>query len=406
MMMLLLYPVLQHINFIYIILFYAIMINASQFSGSVSAIGFNILGEISSAPVIKERSLIVKKGMHMNALRNTVYGSLIGVLFGMIVLIFSISTASTYTFLLRSDVAAFFLLIAIFFLFFWNKSYVLNGILIAIGYVIAIVGYDTINGNILTFGNLYLSGGIPPMAFLFGLYMIPKLYQMVKQTKVEKPNLGKVIRYSPHFFSMMRGGSIGSILGMVPFIGPLLNSNVAYDLEKIFHKKQNSEDALKRITAAETANNAGQITVLIPLLILGIAIQPSEIILLQLIESQFWSITQTYNWKFLTLLYILIPIGCIFTAFLCYNIVRTTMQFFYSHIQLILYSILLISTASILYMGYQSDQTIYYFLVLCVSTAIGLVLEKKKIDVLPLIIVFLLENNYSDVIERIVILYL
>ena len=81
MMMLLLYPILQHIDFIYIILFYAIMINASQFSGSVSAIGFNLLGEISSAPIIKERSLIVKEGMHMNALRNTMYGSLVGVLF-------------------------------------------------------------------------------------------------------------------------------------------------------------------------------------------------------------------------------------------------------------------------------------------------------------------------------------
>ena len=145
---------------------------------------------------------------------------------------------------------------------------------------------------------------------------------------------------------------------------------------------------------------------LIPLLVLGLAIQPSEIILLQLIESQIWTVAQTYNWKFLALLYILIPVGCFFTAFLCYNIVKTTMQFFYTHIQSILYSILVISVSSILYMGYQADQTIYYFIVLCVSIAIGMVLEKKKIDVLPLIIMFLLENNYSDVIKRIMVMYL
>jgi hypothetical protein len=57
-------------------------------------------------------------------------------------------------------------------------------------------------------------------------------------------------------------------------------------------------------------------------------------------------------------------------------------------------------------MGFQADQTMYYFIVLCVSIAIGLVLEKKKVDVLPLIIIFLLENNYSDVIKRIMVMYL
>jgi TctA family transporter len=324
----------------------------------------------------------------------------------MIILIFFITTASSYSFLLRSEVAAFFLCIAIFFLLFWNKSHLVNLILIATGYIIGIVGYDQMNGNILTFGNKYLSGGIPDMSFLFGIYMFPRLYQMIQQTKVKKPILGKVIRYRPHFFSMLRGGAVGSILGLVPFIGPLLNSNVSYDLENFFHKKKNSRDALKRVTAAETANNAGQVTVLIPLLVLGLAIQPSEIILLQLIESQIWTVAQTYNWKFLALLYISIPVGCFFTAFLCYNVVKTTMQFFYTHIQLILYSILVISVSSILYMGFQADQTMYYFIVLCVSIAIGLVLEKKKVDVLPLIIIFLLENNYSDVIKRIMVMYL
>ena len=406
MMMLLLYPILQHINFIYIILFYAIMINASQFSGSVSAIGFNILGETSSAPAIKERPLIVKGGMHMNALRNTMYGSLFGVFFGMIILIFSISTASQHTFLLRSDVIGSLLLTAAFFLFFWNKSYVTNAMLMAIGYVIGMVGYDHINGDVLTFGNPYLSGGIPSMAFLFGLYMVPRLHQMMEESKVKKPNLGQKLKYTPHFFSMLRGGAVGSILGLVPFIGTLLNSNLAYELEKFFHRKKNSEDSLRRLTAAETANNSGQITVLIPLLVLGLAIQPSEIILLQLIESQFWTAARTYDWKFLSLLYISIPVGCIFTAFLCYNIVRNVMKFFYNNVQFILYIILVISLLNILYMGYQAEQTIYYFLVLCISTAIGLVLQKKKIDVLPLIIMFLLENNYSDVIKRIMVMYL
>jgi putative tricarboxylic transport membrane protein len=404
--MLLLYPILQQFDFIYIILFYAIMINASQFSGSVSAISFNLLGEVSSAPVLKERSLIIKDSLHMNALRNTMYGSLFGTFFGMLILIFTIATVSNYTFLLRSDVAAFFLLVAAFFLLFWNKSYMTNAILIAIGYTIGIIGYDRMTGNTLTFGNSYLSGGIPTMSFLFGLYMIPRLYRMIHETKVSKPKLGQLIKYKTNFFSMLRGGVIGGILGLVPFIGTLINSNVAYDLEKFFHKKKNSKDSLKRITSAETANNCGQITVLIPLLVLGLAIQPSEIILLELIESKFWSVSRTHDWNFLILLYTLLPIGCVFAAFFCYNVVKKILQFFYNYSHIILCIILFISVVNILYTGYQADQTVYYFVVLFTSTIIGLFLEKKKIDVLPLIIIFLLENNYSDVVKRAIMLYL
>jgi putative tricarboxylic transport membrane protein len=406
--MLLLYPILQQFDFVYIILFYAIMINASQFSGSVSAISFNILGEVSSAPVLKERPLIIKDNLHMNALRNTMYGSLFGMFFGMLILIFTIATVSNYTFLLRSDVAAFFLLVAAFFLLLWNKSYMTNAILITIGYTIGLIGYDRINGDILTFGNSYLSGGIPTMSFLFGLYMIPRLYRMMHETKVNQPQLGqlKLIKYKINFFSMLRGGVIGGVLGLVPFIGTLINSNLAYNLENFFHKKNNGEDSLKRITSAETANNTGQVTVLIPLLVLGIAIQPSEIILLELLESKFWSVSQTHNWNFLILLYTLLPIGCLLTAFFCYNIVRKVLQFFYNYIQIILYIILFTSAVSILYAGYEADQTVYYFIVLFASTVIGLFLEKKKIDVLPLIIMFLLENNYSDMVKRAIMLYL
>ena len=59
LMMLLLYPFLLKFEPAIIILFYAVMVNARDFSGSVSAIGFGLCGEMNSIPALKERKLII-----------------------------------------------------------------------------------------------------------------------------------------------------------------------------------------------------------------------------------------------------------------------------------------------------------------------------------------------------------
>ena len=52
--MLLLYPLLATMDVYAVIIFYAVIISCKEFSGSISAICFNLLGEITSAPVINK----------------------------------------------------------------------------------------------------------------------------------------------------------------------------------------------------------------------------------------------------------------------------------------------------------------------------------------------------------------
>lgn len=405
--MILLYPLLMQFEPLTLILFYAIMVNARDFSGSVSAISFGLLGEITSIPALKERHLIVQDNRQLNALRNTMLGSLFGMFFGTALLYFSVTQSVNYPFLLRSDVLALFILITAGFLTFWtsNKWYT-NILLMTAGYFLGEIGFDTIkNREFFTFDNAYLSGGIPILPLLFGLYAVPKMIQIASETK-PSGNLetGQKIDIPVGFLTMVRGSLIGSIAGLVPFIGTTISSNIAHFLEQKFHSANNSHDALRRVSAAETANNAGQVTMLIPLLVLGIALQPSELILLDMLESKGWLASTSVDWVLLIGLMAALTMGSLITAFICYNAVKKLLSWFSIYFKHIVSLLILITVIDIVYIGYTADQIFYYTTVFVLSAITGLSLQ-KKIDFVPLILMFLLHHSFSDVVQRLPLIY-
>lgn len=403
MAMLLLYPLLGKLDAHLIIIFYAVIISCKEFSGSVSAICFNLLGEITSAPVMQERKYIHKEHLHLNALRNTAYASVFGVFFGLCILIFSLIYAIHYPILLRTNVVGSILIISTCFLIFYDKKYYINFFLIICGWTLGQIGYDQLYGNFLTFNNLYLAGGIPSMSLLLGIYVIPKLFQMWQQTSIKKLVYGKNLKYNIHYPSIVRGGLVGAIIGLIPFIGNYIVSTVAHNFENFFYRKKNSDHSLKRISAAESANNSAQIVVLIPLLVLGLAIQPSEVITLQLLETKGWMVAKTSNFDFLLIFLFSMILMSVYAAVLCYSAVKYTLHFFSKYIALILLLIIFGGIINIIYMGYVSEQTLYFVIVLFVSTFFGMVLQHKNIDTMPLVIIFLLQNLYFDTISRIIL---
>ena len=134
---------------------------------------------------------------------------------------------------------------------------------------------------------------------------------------------------------------------------------------------------------------------LIPLLILGIGLQPSELILLELIESKGWLAHSHVDAKFLFLLLISLIIGSLIAGFFCYNIVKKLLSFFYKNYKIIVILLILISVVNIFYLGYTADQIVYYILIFIISSIIGLIFI-KKIDFAPLIIMFLLQDSFSN----------
>lgn len=407
LIMLLLYPFLSNFDITAIILFYAIMINARDFSGSVSAINFGILGELNSAPALMERSIILKNQKQLNALKNTMYGSFFGMAFATIFLFLSVISSTNYVFLLRTDVSGFFLLVMSFFLIYWraNKYYV-NIVLIIIGFALGSIGYDyTRAREILTFDNSYLAGGIPFLPFVFGIYVVPKLIEVLNLKKPTQIRLGtQSTEHNLKIPMLIRNSFIGSLCGLIPYIGSTISSNLAHSIEQKFSNGKNVKDALSRVSAAETANNAAQTTVLIPLLILGLAIQPSELMLLDILENKGWQVQPGINWQLLISLVIALPIGGIFCGIFCYQLIRKLLNVFCKYFYFILYSFLALLIIDIIWIGYKADQIFYYFLVFISSYIISFLFFKKT-DTLPLLIIFLLQDTLDGIILRLPLLY-
>lgn len=404
--LILLYPVVSGMSPLALIIFYAILINARDFSGSVSALNFGLMGETTSLPVLQERKLIVENNGQKIALKNTMIGSIIGMLMGLIILLVCFYLVESYTFLLKSTIIASLIVFTIVFLAFWDKNkWYLNVLAGVGGYFFAVVGFDDLtNKEYFTFGNVYLSGGIPAIPLILGIYAVPAMLDIFKQTKPDMITVGRhVKRYPINKSVLFRSSLIGSVCGFIPYIGAMLSSNLSYMLEKKIHVKQNLVHALNRIVASETANNASQVTILIPFLFLGIALQPSELLVLDIIEDKGWQIGEDSVVAVYSLLFLL-PLGCVVSAFLCYNVIDSILKVFYKHYKIILITIFILMFCNIVYLGYTSNQSLYYICVFLISLFFGILL-KEKINLMPFIMCFLLQKQFHESIIALMYLY-
>ena len=74
---------------------------------------------------------------------------------------------------------------------------------------------------------------------------------------------------------------LGAIGGLAPGLTTIMSSQLAY-----IDAKRRNLPPVEKIIAAETANNAGAFTMLIPLLMLGIPLAGSEALILMLVEMK------------------------------------------------------------------------------------------------------------------------
>ena len=93
--MILLYPILITFSPTDILVFYAVMGGASQFSGSVTACIIGAAGEPSSIPATKEGPLLFANGKGPLAISTSAIGSFIGTVIVTVVLLASIGSIST-----------------------------------------------------------------------------------------------------------------------------------------------------------------------------------------------------------------------------------------------------------------------------------------------------------------------
>lgn len=153
-----------------------------------------------------------------------------------------------------------------------------------LGLLLATVGLDLIYGtNRFVFGDFNLMSGLAFIPVLIGLFALPEIinFYMTKEGPLEhNPYAGvgaTMADFKKSLKTIIRGSSIGVILGAIPGIGGAPAAFLSYAEARRTSKNPDDygKGSLDGIAAAESGNNGVAGATLIPLLALGI---PGDII--------------------------------------------------------------------------------------------------------------------------------
>lgn len=380
-------PFLMSFDVNYIIAFFVCVGVASQFSNSVIAIYTGVPGDFTALPIVQERkNLLNYYSIHENLFR-TAASSVIGSFLGLFFIFLFFKVLSPYsTWIMRTEFIFSILLVIILGSLLWPKNkFYINLLSVIFGSIVGSIGYySTFNLNVLTFNNTHLYHGVPLLAGFLSVYAFPNLLSLSKDLSglkidqsLNKKNNVNMSKFS--YSSALMGSVVGCVCGLIPLISAWASSNTAYAISKKVNKK-----SINHAISSESANSAAYVSLIAPLLVFGLAIIPSEIILLEILEFQGWSV----KYVNLNTFYIL-SISIFFTCVLSYicttliakEIVHSLIKF-QKIVLMLMFGLLLTS----LYMASKyTHQIEIYFITFFIFSVIGIFLKQKNIDPLPFI---------------------
>ena len=404
-LLLLFYPLLYAVSSDALISFYVVSVTTVYFCSSVLGLWLGILGDPTSFPVVNERDNILKNNQLGLALKRTAQAGIISSLLSVILLILFVSfIGNVVEYFIMTYTSLIVFLVMILIAICWKENNLITNILLTIlGLLVSNIGHMPVfDVEFLSFSHHWLYGGIPVIPVIMGIFAIPIILMTLKSDFTERKSKKSYNNFrlsipnkNVELLPTLRGTFIGFFVGLIPLIGGAVQSNVAYSIER----KLKNSTPLKNITSAEAANNASAISVLIPLLVLGVAILPGELIILYVMENKGWTIhTLTNSTYYLLIFSLVITISLCY--FLCVRYARSIIFYFY-HYKMYLISVFLVFLVyGVFYIGNLTFQETYYLLTLCISLIIGLGLNYYKINTIPFVITFLIGDKFIEIIFR------
>ena len=402
------YVALLALDPIQLAVFYIGLITTSQYLDSVPATYFGVPGETSAVPASFEGPRLMAQGLGQQSIRLTaigrVFASLIAVILGLALL--SIIIQSTWIFKNNVQLALLMMAmagVAVTSQCVWWKTL----IAMSLGYLIGKIGFDYTTGqDLLTFGIPQLQDGVPLLAVLMGIYVIPlllielmKAIDLKHAVVVQQQTSVDLLPYLP---TIMRSSIMGWFLGLIPGLSYILSATGCYAYEKWQRIKQKlyHPGDMHTIVAAETGNTSGAFSTLIPLMIFGIPITVSEVILYNLMMtnganfSRGEFLSANYDWLLGSFLIANI-VGLIFCWPLAVHMASWISKI---NLRVTWVSIITVVSLCVIWQGYYSQMLLIYLAVFVIMILIGLTCIRYKIDLLPVLFVFLLQNNIDQAV--------
>ncbi|WP_119681538.1 tripartite tricarboxylate transporter permease [Indioceanicola profundi] len=251
------------------------------FGGSISSILINIPGTPASLPSCWDGYPMTRKGLSMRALGIAITASACGGIASALLLTFGSPPFARFA--LTFDQPEFFAatvlglasVIAI-----AKDAPLLSTLSLFVGLLIGTMGIDPMYGMTrLTFGVPELESGINFTVVMIGLFAIGEVIDLIcapaSKKGIVKQAPGRQIYFRDIWKikgSILRGGGLGCMIGMIPGAGATVGAVIAYGVERQASGRGHEfgTGVEQGLAAPEAAKNATTGAALIPLLTLGI----------------------------------------------------------------------------------------------------------------------------------------
>jgi putative tricarboxylic transport membrane protein len=283
-------PLTFHLDATGAIIMLAAIYYGAMYGGTITSVLINVPGEAASVVTCIDGYQMARKGRAGAALGIAAIGSFIGGTFAALALVMVAPPLARFA--LSFGPPEFFALMFMGLCLVTGLAgqSLLAGLLMTIvGLLLALVGIDPVRGAPrFTFGIAELYDGlgfVPVVMGLFGvaeiLLTIEKPFREMLETKITNlwPNRDE---WKRSFGAIWRGTGIGFALGLIPGVGAVIPTFMAYIVEKRMsqHPEKFGTGVIEGVASPETANNAYANASMIPLLVLGVPSSPTIAILM------------------------------------------------------------------------------------------------------------------------------
>ena len=262
-------PVVYSLDPTFALTFLIVISAAGSQGGCVTSILFGVPGESISTATMLDGYPLARKGKAGQALGSAQMASMLGAVFGGLVLALLIPIARPIILAFGSPEMFMMAILGISFVSVLGRGSALKSFIAGVfGIMLAFVGFHSGEGTLRYTGSIvYFWNGFQVVPVFMGLFAIPEVVDLAvrggtiskEQAKVGWSDVLEGIRITfRHWSLVLRCSAIGTALGLVPGVGSVVSQFICYG-----HAKQTSKNPeefglgnIEGVIAPESGNNA------------------------------------------------------------------------------------------------------------------------------------------------------
>ncbi len=268
---------------------------ATVAGGAISAILINIPGAPANIATLLDGHPMAQQGRSQKALYVCFISSLVGGLFGMLIMILFTPPLAELAMEFGPSEMFWIAIFGISVMAGLSSGSIAKGLIGGMfGLLISTIGYSPLLGIPRFVFHDVLTGGVAIVPALIGLFAIPQVFTLAEKLHAKKqlkkaefkPEKGILFTTIAENLKMVKalsiGSVVGSVIGIIPGAGGQVAGLIGYDQNRKFSKNPESfgKGNPEGVAVSESANNAMVGPSLIPLLTLSVPGSPTAAVLL------------------------------------------------------------------------------------------------------------------------------